>query len=372
MAYEGLAGIGAGCCPVTAISRYRVQLDELQPQCWSELGPVTNQPRQLSPTTIDAVQCAELVAAPKAAVCTKSRSRGYPDVATQPAIILELSTPAVVSRTSCADMSFKNPTASLNALLKAATVDDHEEILSKATDALKSSPNDTGIRNAQVVALLKLDRFDDALRVIETSSRDLQQACLLERAYALYKTGRLPEARECLRPAVSAKARGALHLDAQVAYRDEQFEDAHAIVTDLLSVPDDNDEEHDLRINLSAVSAQISWECGEVASSPSDGGEPDNFELAYNAACEALARGRLEKAVQLLTLATRLCDSSDDLSDEEKQAEMVPILVQQAYAYSKMGLQKEAADVYQSIDSSLYVHIPTVSSKHSSHPKPRN
>ena len=247
--------------------------------------------------------------------------------------------------------------------VEAATIDDHDEILSKVTEALKSSPNDTGLRNAQVVALLKIDRFDDALRAIETASADLQQACLLERAYALYKTGRLNEARECLRPAVAANARGALHLDAQVAYRNEQFEDAHAIVSGLLSALDDKDDEHDLRINLSAVSAQLYQECGEVVSSSEEDGELDTFELAYNAACESLARGRLERAVQLLSLATRLCDSSDDLSDEEKQVEMVPILVQQAYAYSRMGLQKEASDVYQSIGSSLYVYMAPVSWK---------
>ncbi|MBE3111654.1 MAG: hypothetical protein IMZ46_14305, partial [Acidobacteria bacterium] len=255
--------------------------------------------------------------------------------------------------------------------LKASTINDHDEILAKATDALKSSPADPGLRNAQIVALLKLDRFDDALRAIETAGADLQQACLLERAYALYKTGKLPEARECLRPAVSAKARGALHLDAQVAYRDEQFDDAYAVVADLLSLPDDNDEAHDLRINLSAITAQLSRECGEIAGS-SEEGDLGTFELAYNAACVALAGGRMEKGVRLLTLATRLCDSSDDLSDEEKQAEMVPILVQQAYAYSKMGMQKEASDVYQTIDSSLYVHMAALSRKLSSHPDLRS
>lgn len=253
-------------------------------------------------------------------------------------------------------MPSKNPTAALNTLLKAATVDDHEEILSKATEALKSSPNDIGTRIAQIIALLKLDRFDDALRVIETADGDLQQACLFERAYALYKTGKLAEARECLRPAVSANTRGAMHLDAQVAYRNEQFDDAYAIITDLLSLPDDNDEAHDLRINLSATCAQISWGCGESTSYSPEDGEPETFELAYNAGCVALARGRLERGVWLLSLATRLCDSSDDLSDEEKQAEMVPILVQKAFAYSKMELRREASDVYQSIDLSLYVH----------------
>ncbi|SPN98853.1 related to signal recognition particle 72 kDa protein [Cephalotrichum gorgonifer] len=251
-------------------------------------------------------------------------------------------------------MSFKNPTATLNALLKAASIDDHEEILNTATAALKSSPTDVNLRYAQVVALLKLDRFDDALRAIETAGADLQQTCGLERAYALYKTGKLAEAREVLRPAVSAKLRGALHLDAQVAYRDERFDDAYAVIGELLDLPDEDDEEHDLRINISATAAQISSECGNVPNSVLDDDEdPDTFELAYNAACLALARGHFVKGVRLLTLATRLCDASEDLSDEEKQAEMVPILVQQAYAYSRMDMRKEAHDVYQSIDSSL-------------------
>lgn len=255
-------------------------------------------------------------------------------------------------------MSLKNPAAALNTLLKAATIDDHDEILDKASEALKSSPKDANLRGAQIVALLKLDRFDDALRVIETAGPDLQRTFLLERAYALYKTGKLAEARECLRPAVSSNEIAAMHLDAQVAYRNEQFGEAYAIIAELLSLPNENDEGHDLRINLSAICAQVIHQGGELADPSLDEGEPDTFELAYNAACISIARGRLERGVRLLSLATRLCDAFDDLSDEEKQVEMVPILVQQAYAYSRLGMHKEASDVYQSIDSSLYVPWP--------------
>lgn len=252
-------------------------------------------------------------------------------------------------------MSSKNPTATLNRLLKGASIDDHEEILAAATEALKASPTDTSLRTTQIVALLKLDRFDDALRAIDTSRVDLQQTCMLERAYALYKTGKLAEARDCLRPAVAAKDRAALHLDAQISYRDERFSEAYATIEQLMSLPDDHDEGHDLTINISATCAQIARECGEIPDFDLADDEPETFELAYNAACVALARGRLQRGVRLLSVATRLCDDSDDLSDGEKQVEMVPILAQQAYAYSRMDKEKEASDVYQSIDPSLYV-----------------
>jgi hypothetical protein len=128
-------------------------------------------------------------------------------------------------------------TTVLAALLKRATLDDHEEVLHAADAALakKTTPgggdDDIGALHAKVVALLKLDRYEDALRTLEgqdgheaggsrgggergaggakggrggkgggggdSSSRreELRKRTPVERAYALYKVGRWDEAR---------------------------------------------------------------------------------------------------------------------------------------------------------------------------------
>ena len=61
------------------------------------------------------------------------------------------------------------------------------------------------------------------------------------------------------------------------------------------------------------------------------------FETAYNAGCGCLARGDLAKASILLKRAADLCDAADDLSDEDKKLEMLPIILQQAYVLALTG-----------------------------------
>jgi signal recognition particle subunit SRP72 len=101
----------------------------------------------------------------------------------------------------------------LSALLKKATIDDHEEVLQTCNAALKQYKGNLEAQHIKVVALLKLDRHDDALRVLGDSSDELKRSAGLEYAYALYKVGELEKALE-----ISNKLgenRGANHVQAQ-------------------------------------------------------------------------------------------------------------------------------------------------------------
>jgi signal recognition particle subunit SRP72 len=77
--------------------------------------------------------------------------------------------------------------------------------------------------------------------------------------------------------------------------------------------------------------------------------EMEAFETAYNAACGCLARGDFAKAAMLLKRSRDLCEASEDLGDEEKKAELVPIIVQQAYVSTKMGKLEEAAALQNAV-----------------------
>ena len=55
----------------------------------------------------------------------------------------------------------------LSSLLQRTSIDDHEEVLSSANAVLAKSKGDVQAQHAKVVALLKLDRYEDALRVVE-------------------------------------------------------------------------------------------------------------------------------------------------------------------------------------------------------------
>ena len=105
------------------------------------------------------------------------------------------------------------PAKSLTTLLQRTTITDHEEILRACAASLKASKNDVETQCIKFVALLKLDRYDDALRVLEEGGDRLKQMVVVERAYALYKVGELEEARNIAKGITSN--RGARHVEAQ-------------------------------------------------------------------------------------------------------------------------------------------------------------
>ncbi|KAF4636220.1 hypothetical protein G7Y89_g1871 [Cudoniella acicularis] len=240
-----------------------------------------------------------------------------------------------------------NPAAVLSSLLKNTSIDDHEEILKAANAVLRSSKNYPEALHTRVVALLKLDRFDDALRALDDGGDKLAEQCILEKAYALYKTGQLEEAEKL---AQRGGKRGLLHVAAQVAYRAEKFEDAAKIYKELSaqSAPIEG-EENDLRINSSAVDAQVG-----VA-----GEDLEAFETSYNAACGCIARGDLAAGNVLLKRARDLCEALDELSDEEKRSEVLPIMVQQAYVFTKLGKLAEAEALERMINIADVPEPPT-------------
>lgn len=104
-------------------------------------------------------------------------------------------------------------TQSLNSLLQRATIDDHEEVLASANAALAKSKSDLRAQHVKVVALSKIDRYEDSLRVFEEGGDTLKKTAALEYAYALYKCGRLDEAIDTV--SRFASGRGASHLEAQ-------------------------------------------------------------------------------------------------------------------------------------------------------------
>ena len=106
-----------------------------------------------------------------------------------------------------------SPISDLRTLLKKSTLDDHDAVLRACNATLKLAKSDLEAQHIKVVALLKLERYDDALRALEAGGDRLKQTALLERAYALYKIGSLKEANELAKNVEDS--RGARHVEAQ-------------------------------------------------------------------------------------------------------------------------------------------------------------
>ena len=105
----------------------------------------------------------------------------------------------------------------LSALLQQSSIEDHEEVLKACTAQLKNTNGDVDVQHVRLIALLKLDRYEDALLALKEGGVGLNQRAKLERAYALYRTGSLREAREQAR--TLSNDRGAGHIEAQAVRR---------------------------------------------------------------------------------------------------------------------------------------------------------
>ncbi|KAI0472189.1 hypothetical protein GGR56DRAFT_111271 [Xylariaceae sp. FL0804] len=258
-----------------------------------------------------------------------------------------------------------DPSATLTSLLRATSIQDHDEVLKAANAALKVSKSNLQAHHTRVVALLKLDRFDDALRAISEGGNQLENSCLLEKAYALYKSGQLEDAREAVKRASPDRSSRALaHLAAQIDYRAEKFQSAAAAYRSLADEGGGlTGEENDLKINLLATQAQLEWsglgyQLDERTRQPSRH-DLDAFETAYNAACAYIARGDLNRASVLLKRARDLCEASEDLSPDEKGAELLPIMLQHAYVLSLFGKVAEAEALQRLVNPAEISEKPT-------------
>ena len=114
--------------------------------------------------------------------------------------------------TALASMATAGP-QSLSTLLHRSNLDDHEEVLRVCNAALKKSKTDVATQQTKAIALLKLDRYDDAARFFEEAGDDLKNVAKLEHAYTLYKTGKLHEAAELA--SQIDQQRAARHIEAQ-------------------------------------------------------------------------------------------------------------------------------------------------------------
>ncbi|KAG9660338.1 signal recognition particle protein, partial [Aureobasidium melanogenum] len=243
--------------------------------------------------------------------------------------------------------------ATLASLLGQASITDHDQVLSACETTLAKSKNDLQALQVKIVALLNLDRFQDAIATVEAGGEDIKQRARLEYAYALYKNGQPAKAAEVARQDSNESDRGLRHVEAQASYRHQDFERAAELYRKLSTQRGAVDnEDMDLRINTGATYAQLEWAGRASADAPQKPSREDMeaFETAYNAACQSIARDELGQAEVLLRRAKELCEASE-MDQEEKDAEIVPISIQQLYVLIRQGRLDDAQALAATIDS---------------------
>src|SRR5437762_13640218 len=114
------------------------------------------------------------------------------------------------------EVSSATPASSLSDLFVklslAASENDYDKVLDLADQLLKSSPTDSRAAKQKVTALIKLDRYKEALTFLDKSTFLRDEETVLERGFCLYKFGKCVEAEEILK---TMTGRAAEHIRAQ-------------------------------------------------------------------------------------------------------------------------------------------------------------
>jgi signal recognition particle subunit SRP72 len=109
-------------------------------------------------------------------------------------------------------------TPDLATLLRQTNLDSDADILKATNVALKKSKSDELAQRTKVIALLKLDRYTDAVKAFEDGGNELKDLAPVEYAYALWKTGDLEKAKTVVEKHGTGN-RGLEHVAAQTVSR---------------------------------------------------------------------------------------------------------------------------------------------------------
>ncbi|KAJ3208921.1 hypothetical protein HDU67_006481 [Dinochytrium kinnereticum] len=229
---------------------------------------------------------------------------------------------------------------------------DDEAVLKIANQLLGDNASDVDAFVLKVVALIRLDKFRDALAYIEGASASLKKEVQYEHAYCLYREHKHKECSELIESAKKTNLSGDLaHLELQLLYRTEQYDLAKKVSDNIVtSLQSDDPYVSEIMTNLSAVNA-FSVASGKSAELPSlDISE--TYETAYNRACIFISLEDFVSAENWLNIAKKRCTDvlrEDGCSEDTIAKELTIIITQLAYVYQRTGRKGEAEELYLSI-----------------------
>jgi signal recognition particle subunit SRP72 len=224
----------------------------------------------------------------------------------------------------------------------------HEKVLELAKQVLDLSPADNSARHSKLVALIKLDRFQEALKFLK-SDASLPGIFPLEHCYVLYKLDRLDEL-VTVTGTLSEVHRGIAHALAQAYYKDEQLESAQEIYETHLTGIRAVEEHSDITVNQAAVNS-LQFLNGDSSAFKADWtSDTDSYDQLFNKATGLIGQGKYSQALEFLRDAKLACENASFLTTPQEVAdELAPILVQAAYANQRLGNNDEAISILKSI-----------------------
>lgn len=224
--------------------------------------------------------------------------------------------------------------------------DEYNGIVETAKKILSQSPNDKATYDSLIQAYIRHDKYSDLYAQLKNDPSK-QQEYILEYGYALYK---LDIHDQLVALVGDRKERGVLHLLAQSYYKQGQFLNAKNIYSKFINTPNHVDhEDYDLSVNERAIIAQLKFTHPSQVFTGNSTVISTSYDQLFNSALVHIAEGNYTKALDLLTEAKVLCQTTS-YSSEDLAAELTPILVQASYANLKLSNVEQASNILNTID----------------------
>ncbi|KAF9912534.1 hypothetical protein BX616_010314 [Lobosporangium transversale] len=256
--------------------------------------------------------------------------------------------------------------------------EEHDKVLVVSDKILKIDPKDKDALHCKAITLIRLERYTDALTIL---NRQLDTSKFtFEKAYCLYRTNQLADGAQLIAnkrkelPSSSQLSWDLRHLEAQMLYRMERYQDCIELYASMLqdtAVADDS--YNDILTNYKACKAAVLYSgqsldskwmsLDESTNSKTTAPTSQTYELSFNAACAKIAQGEYSQALKLLEESKRVCrEALKDYDEEEIEQELAIIVVQIAYVYQLMGKTEQAKELYQTVlkSKALEVTVPAV------------
>ncbi|KAI5385240.1 uncharacterized protein LOC127100683 [Lathyrus oleraceus] len=213
----------------------------------------------------------------------------------------------------------------------------------KLTDQILAiAPGDEDALRCKVVALIKDDRFDDAISAIQSSKTPPEDFHFLK-AYCLYKQNKLDEALQSLQK--HDRNDETMLLESQILYRLGKMDACLDIYQKLQKSKID-------MLEINSVAALVMAGRSSEVQGWLDSFRvkaTSSFELAYNTACSLIQRNKYTDAELLLLSGRRIGQESlmeDNWPDEDIENELSPIAVQLGYVQQLLGRKQDAIEAY--------------------------
>ncbi|KAI5964433.1 SRP72 [Candida theae] len=206
-----------------------------------------------------------------------------------------------------------------------------------------------------LVALINLDSYGQATKLITKVPGKLIAPLILEITYVYYKIGKT---KDILRLYQTHETKiesnivqtGFKHILAQTYYKIGEYQKALELYKELISEPFDS--QSDLLVNEQAIISQLIFQKGEASLLRSSLElDPRNYDMLFNEAIIEVAKANLTKALQLLQQAHKVC-SENNLSDEDVETELLPINLTIAYVYQIQGKSAESDEILSGVNAS--------------------